>query len=192
WDKWAKPINDFLACSSVVGSLNAMDIPFGASYYGKMAYRLSGEPIPERWKNILSDKIDSCHFEYPNSTHAIRGRVEGDFHIRNTDEEAHTGERALKISANGSFPGGESYFFKKTYYLPEDFHDSRYDPSMSPLVYPGQTLHLSVLPERKETDINGYVQTYVRNGATKEIIRGERVSVTERQWMELSMKFPPI
>ncbi len=31
YEKWRKPINDFLACSSVVGSLNIMDIPYGAS-----------------------------------------------------------------------------------------------------------------------------------------------------------------
>ena len=32
YDKWAKPINDFLACSNVIPSLNAVDIPFGAIF----------------------------------------------------------------------------------------------------------------------------------------------------------------
>lgn len=41
YDKWAKPINDFLACSNVIPSLNAVDIPFGASYFAKSDfYRL--------------------------------------------------------------------------------------------------------------------------------------------------------
>lgn len=70
YDKWVKPINDFLACSNVLPSLNAVDIPFGASYFAKMAYVLAGEEIPENWNTILNERMDSCHFEYPTSTHA--------------------------------------------------------------------------------------------------------------------------
>ena len=45
YDKWRAPINDFLACSSVIPSLNAVDVPFGASYFAKMAYQLAGEAV---------------------------------------------------------------------------------------------------------------------------------------------------
>ncbi len=43
YEKWRKPINDFLACSSVMGSMNIMDIPYGASYIAKLAYAVAGE-----------------------------------------------------------------------------------------------------------------------------------------------------
>ncbi len=56
FDKWRAPINDFLACSSVIPSLNAVDVPFGASYFAKMAYRLAGEELPVEWKEILTEK----------------------------------------------------------------------------------------------------------------------------------------
>jgi len=38
----------------------------------------------------------------------------------------------------------EARIFHKTYYRPHDFYDSRYDPSFSPALYPGQTVSCRV------------------------------------------------
>lgn len=188
-EKWVKPINDFLACSSVVGSLNATDIPFGASYFAKMAYLLSQEEIPAQFKEILEDKIDSCHFEYPTSTHAIRGNCPGNYHIRNTDECAHSGKRSLKLTALWSGAGVENYFYKQTYYRPADFDDSRYDPFFSPLVYPGQTVHMSLYPQAAE-GLDAYAQPYVKLGSG-ELIKGEKLWAKDcNGWQEITLKIP--
>lgn len=40
YEKWRRPIHDFLVCSGVVGSLNIMDIPYAASYIAKQAAAL--------------------------------------------------------------------------------------------------------------------------------------------------------
>lgn len=66
--KWREPVNDFLACSSVVGSRNIMDIPYGACYIAKLAAELAGEKLPAPYDKIAEDKIESCHFEFPGST----------------------------------------------------------------------------------------------------------------------------
>lgn len=58
YEKWRKPINDFLACSSVMGSMNIMDIPYGASYIAKLAYAVVGEKMPEPWNTIIQNGID--------------------------------------------------------------------------------------------------------------------------------------
>lgn len=187
YDKWVKPINDFLACSNVLPSLNAVDIPFGASYFAKMAYVLAGEEIPENWNTILNERMDSCHFEYPTSTHAIRSYSPGDCYIRNTDEQAYTGKRSLKLTAVTS-SGEESFFYKQTYYSSEDFDDSRYDPFFAPLVYPGQTVHLSVMPLPGE-EMATTAQIYAKNGVTGEVIRGEKVK-GEGEWHALSLEIP--
>jgi ADP-ribosylglycohydrolase len=76
YDKWRKPINDFLVCSSVMGSLNIMDIPYGALYIARLAWAIAGEELPEPYRELAENRIDSCHFEYPGSTHAIRVRAE--------------------------------------------------------------------------------------------------------------------
>ena len=74
--KFREPVNDFLACSSVIGSLNNMDIPYGALYITKLAYALAGETPPEPWKDIIDSHIDACHFEFPGSTHAMHVKTD--------------------------------------------------------------------------------------------------------------------
>ena len=187
-DKWARPIGDFLACSSVVPSLNATDLPYGAAYFAKMAYRLAGEEPPAPWGDIFQ-RLESCHFEFPASTHAIRARGEGSLcHVRNTEEQARTGRRSLKVTATGAAPGTEHFFYKQTYYQASDFSDSRYDPFFAPLAYPGQTLRLSVLP-LPCAGAAATVQLYAKDGATGEMIRGEKMPA-DGVWHDLSLALP--
>ena len=187
-DKWAKPIQDFLACSSVVPSLNATDLPYGAAYFAKMAYLLAGEEPPAPWGEVFQ-RLESCHFEFPSSTHAIRSRSEGALcHVMNTGEQARTGSRSLKLSAAGSPSGTENFFYKQTYYQACDFSDSRYDPSFSPLAYPGQTVRLSVLP-LPCASLAAAAQIYAKDGATGELIRGEKVPADGR-WHDLRLDLP--
>lgn len=190
YEKYAAPINDFLASSSVVGSLNITDLPFGACYFAGLGYKLAGEAIPEKWRPVIEDRIHSCHFEFPYSTHAIRGRSSSRFHIRNTDERAHTGSRSLKITVFNGQPGSEHFFYKQTYYGPEDFDDSRYDPCFSPLVYPGQRVHMSVLLEPGGNGLEVFARPYVKLGISGEVLRGEKVSAAEPGWKELTLAIP--
>lgn len=198
YDKWRKPINDFLACSSVVGSLNIMDIPYGAAYIAKMAYEVAGEEMPEPWKGITEKRIDSCHFEYPGSTHAIRVRTENfgndrngyETAVMNTDESAASGQRSLKVLAK-TVAGGDAVFaYRKTYYRPEDFHDSRYDPCFSPLIYPGQTLHASVCIPKYSQD--ALISLYVHDAHTGKIYESEKTAVKKGEWNTFSFEIPSL
>ena len=197
YEKLRKPINDFLACSSVLGSLNVMDIPFGALYISKMAYELAGESMPEPWKTLAEERIDSCHFEFPGSTHAIEMRAEGldkrarkerEYVIQNTRETAHSGNGSLKFLAKPMEPGENLYVFKRTYLRPEDFDDSRYDPSFSPLIYPGQTVHGSVFLPKYMPDT--WVSLYVKEGHTGIISEGEKIKPEKNVWTELIYPIP--
>ncbi|SHO46070.1 ADP-ribosylglycohydrolase family protein [Anaerocolumna xylanovorans] len=197
YEKWRKPVHDFLVCSSVIGSLNIMDIPFGASYIAKLAYAIAGEEIPEPWNTIIMKKIDSCHFEYPGSTHSIRVRTDGldvrarrerEWEVTNTEETAYTGLRALKFTVKPMEPGENIYVYKKTYYEPADFHDSRYDPCFSPVIYPGQVLHGSAyLPEYS---CEAAVSLYVLEAHSGTIYEGEKIELVKGQWKELSFQIP--
>jgi hypothetical protein len=65
-----------------------MDIPFGATYIVKLAYALAGEELLQPWKTIIDKRIDSCYFEYPGSTHAIRVRT--DFGVERSNQQQST------------------------------------------------------------------------------------------------------
>lgn len=191
YDTWRKPVNDFLACSSVIGSLNIMDIPYGALYIAKLAYAVAGETLPEPWRTLAVERIDSCHFEFPGSTHAMNVRTGSggkECTILNTDETAYTGCRALKVIARQVDAGETVFVYRKTYYVPQDFHDSRYDPEFSPLVYPGQMLHGSVyLPEYGQAS---RVSLYVHEAHSGRIYESEKMEVPTGRWTALTYRIP--
>src|SRR5690606_34961888 len=63
-EKWRKPINDFLCCSTVIGTLNILDIPWCASYIANLGLKIAGVEAPAEWKKILASKGSYFHFEY--------------------------------------------------------------------------------------------------------------------------------
>lgn len=185
YERWRAPINDLLICSSVIGSLNIMDLPYGAAYMVQQACSLSGMIPPPDWQPILQERIDSCHFEFPGSTHVMRSS--SGVSITNTDEEAHTGKRSLKIHAKDLSAGSEFDVRKKTYYTSKDFDDSRYNPAFSPLVYPGQTIHASVLvPEGDLT-----AQPFAQDLISGEFLLGEAIDLPVGDWRSFSWQIPP-
>lgn len=206
YDKWRKPINDLLICSGTMGSLNIMDIPYGASYMAKQAFLLAGEEIPSRWKNILENQLESCHFAYPGSTHAMRVKMEGaklettqdiqSYHIQNILEASCTGGRALRIQAEKLAEETKLYVYQKTYYQVEDLHDNRYEPAFSPKIYPGQWLRARVSvgmqgnTEEFSKNEAAYVQLYVRDMNDGEMLLGEKVLCKGGEWMKLEFAIP--
>lgn len=197
YDRWIKPTKDLVICSSVVGSLNIMDVPYGASFIAKMAYELANEEIPVHFNEIINNRIHSAHFEYPASTHAMRvrsdlasPRVQTLEHmLLNTDEAAFTGKRSLKMMIKPVEVTQQVYLYQKTYYQPEDLHDSRYDPCFSPTLYPGQTVKGAVMIP--ETSFASFVRLYAKNLRSDELILGKRIRLeNNNQWTQLELKIP--
>ena len=192
YEKWRKPINDFLVFSSVIGSLNISDIPSGALYMAKLAAKLAGEELPEPYDSLANERPHSCHFEFPGSTHGIRVRGEplSEFSVCNTEESAATGTRSLKVSANRIQPGESFYIYQKTYYRPTDFHDSRYDPSFSPIAYPGETIYGSVMLPEYGADVR--VSLYARELRSGTIYRSEAFDLEKGIWLAMEVQIPTL
>lgn len=53
---WRVPIHDFLCCSSVIGSLNILDLPGCATFISRLGYKILGAEPPASWKAILNDE----------------------------------------------------------------------------------------------------------------------------------------
>lgn len=195
YKKWRKPINDFLACSRVIGSLNIMDIPWAAAYIANLAYKIAEEEPPAQWKTILEEKAAKFHFEFPGSTHSFRicSDIEGslEYNLCHTTEEVHSGTGALKVVAKPLMGGKELRIFHKTYYRPKDFHDSRYDPSFSPILYPGQMVTGYVMVP-KETTFKVLACLYVKDGNSQKYIKGKDIQLIPGVWEKLSFGIPHI
>lgn len=194
-DSWREPINDFLCCSSVIGTLNIQDIPWGASYIAKFGYKIAGVEPPEKWEEILNTEQRLFHFEYPGSTHAFRLESDSDVKvtgkITNTNEVAYSGDRSLKIMFDYCNGGYAYRSFVKTYYTPDDFDDNRYEPSFSPTLYPGQSIECKVLlPEGRIKDINA--RLYIKDRATGTRHYGEKKRLTAGEWESLIYDIPSL
>lgn len=108
--------------------------------------------------------------------------------LHNTDLDAHTGTRALRITVPQT--ADTAYMlYKKTYYVPSDFDDNRYQPSFSPTLYPGQRIYgfLKLAPESKDCT----ALAYVRNASNGEIAAyGEEVALSSTEWRKVSLAIP--
>lgn len=188
YEKWRRPINDLLICSGSLGSLNIQTIPQGADYLLKMMLRL-GYELPGQWEDLVIRRSHLSHFEYEGSTSCMRGRTvsgEGKITLSNTDRQACSGKRSLWIQA-GQVKRAE--VFQKTYYFPKDFDDSRYDPSFSPLVYPGDTLHCCVKAE-KGNKRNLKAAMFARDSRSQRTVCGPEISLFGDRWEKMDFRIP--
>lgn len=195
YDKWRAPINDFVVFSSVAGALNISDIPEGASYMAQLAYQLDGETPPEPWKRIWERGRSLCHFSYPGSTHGLRIRSGEKGRIENIPCHTAGGGHALRVEMTGE-AGSWHEIYLKTYYEPTDFYDSRYDPSFSPRVYPGQTICCRLCLEAPVdgTQENVEARLYARlrgaEGEDDEVLYSQIWELGKEEWNVLSWRIP--
>jgi len=196
-DTWRKPVNDFLCCSSIIGTLNMTTIPRCAAYIANFGYKIAGVEPPSAWKEILAGRGPKFQFELPGSTHAFQtdaepikdGWVEVSGTLINSSEQAASGTRSLKAAFDRAIGGKRHRVFHKTYYRPDDFNDSRYDPSLSPQLYPGQTVVANLfIPSF--TGSNVHARLYVMDGKSNVRHYGEKVQLQHNQWSRLQFTIP--
>ncbi len=188
YEKWRKPINDFFAVSCVLGCLNTMDVPWCVAYLADLAYRMVGEEMPAAWKKYMNPDEQYFHFRLPGSTHDFRVIPEAGC----TTETVcvNSGEGSLKAGPLSLNPGCSFRIGKRTYLYPEDFHDDRYEPMCSPILYPGQTISARVKPSGQcKPELSASMYVRIRGG---EIIEGERVKVAQDDWTSLSFTIPTL
>ncbi|HYK72602.1 MAG TPA: ADP-ribosylglycohydrolase family protein [Pseudoneobacillus sp.] len=189
---WRKPINDFLCCSSIMGSLNMVDLPTFSLYLAAIAYRLQGLPFPSKWGNGKYMSGAKYNFELPGSTHSFQtesDHTEIASYIVNTDEVIKSGEHSLKINWEKAIKNNGYRVYLQTYYEPSDFDDSRMDPSFSPTLYPGQTISASInIPLGNQSEFLVRMFIYDRNHDVR--IYSKYNMMNSNDWLELEYTIP--
>lgn len=190
-EAWRKPINDFVCLSSLIGSRNIQDLANVAK---------ETVAISKRYfigKEIAHNQGLHAHydFELPGSTHAFRNAGPDGAMLMtscvNTDAAAYYGKCSLQVCFSSLYGGGSYRTFLQTYYTPEDFNDSRYDPSFTPCFFPGQTLSMHVYVPRGEEE-HLAARLYVRNLTDGTFLYGDKVELPLEEWICLRWTVPPI
>ena len=187
--KWLDNINDIFAVSCVLGCLNMMDVPWCVAYLADLAYRMAGEDMPERWKPYLKPEEKYYHFQFHGSTHGFFGVLE-----RPKSPEiscVNSGHGSLKVAVPNLMPTEAFRIAKRTYFYPSDFHDNRYDPAFSPLLYPGQTISARVT-QGEHCKLELYASMYVRDRNSGEIIESERRRILPGEPVQMTFDVPSL
>lgn len=186
YDKWRKPVRDFMAASSVVGCLNIIDIPSFALYIAEIGYRIQKEQPDGYIKKLLYKEVAKFNFELPGSTHGFRVKsmygVTGEYLLENSTDYSHTGTRSLHIC----IPDKRQQYkiYHKTYYTPQDFTIAGYSPSFTPLVYPGQTIESYILTTCDHLNVCLYVQDRISG----RIYKSEEKILSGDKWEKCSFE----
>jgi ADP-ribosylglycohydrolase len=189
FNKWRKPINDFLAASSVVGCLNIMDLPGCVRTIARLAYKIAGEQWSSRWDGFLGEEASRFAFELPGCTQAFRMEGAKETLLMHDGTAQRSGLGCLKALYIGVGCGNQLRLYHRTYYRPGHFHDSRYDPAFSPILYPGQTVSAWVM---SDAGVRLKAALYVQDGNTDKTLAGEAVELTGGKWTKLVYKIPPL
>lgn len=150
-EKWIKPINDILLCSSSIGSKNITTISKSAYHFATLACKLHGISCPN--ETIGKHTTD---FSLPYATNGFQ--IESDrYHACNL----RVNQNQLKVCLDDVLPNQEFKLYKHCYYRPQDVYDCRYEPEFSATIEPGDILHCSLdNAESLPIDMAIYVKGY--------------------------------
>jgi len=172
WDKYRKPINDFLVASGIVGAVNIVDIPSFARELSVLALQLAGREVPALWLEDFTRRGLRFDFDLPGSTHGFRTEGFNQIAVRHSGEKHVEGSRgSLEILLDRLERGQGGRVFWKPFYRRSDFDDERYRPMFSPVVDAGQVVRFKLWLDPWNGDGNLRVAPYVRrtmSGAIEE------------------------
>jgi hypothetical protein len=95
----------------------------------------------------------------------------------------------LKFGTAGQVGDNTLSIYRPTYLQPHEFHDSRYDPSFSPILYPGYTVSCRVmLPKDAETPLQARLYAHDLNSGKD--IESDPVVLQPGQWETLTFAIP--
>jgi hypothetical protein len=180
---WVNKINDVVLSSGLLGSINSLDATQQTLYFGKLANSLN--------PNLIDDRLASVNdfsFGLPYSTHGFYGRWHHKFdgtHINVAMDDA-TFRRALQINVHSALKQESLEFIKKTYFRASEVYDSRYEPSLAPVIWPGQ-----MVSTRLKAECDGLFMAYllVRDIDGKTAMSEDLVLTSD--FVDFEIRIPP-
>ena len=170
WDKYRKPINDFLVTSGVLGTVNITDIPSFARELTVLALRLRGEEPPALWLEDFERRGLRFDFDAPGSTHGFRTEPFNQIALKgSTEKHTEASRGSLEILLDRLERGQGGRIFWKPFYRRADFDDERYRPMFTPAVDDGQVVKFKLWLDPWNGDGNLRVAPYVKRAISGRI-----------------------
>jgi hypothetical protein len=192
WDKYRKPINDFVIASGVIGTLNVVDIPSFARELTVLALRLDGKEPPALWVEDFERRGVRFDFDAPGSTHAFRTEPFNQIEVKAAkDKQGPNSRGSLEVLLDRLERGQGGRVFWKPFYRRSDFDDERYRPMFTPLADAGQTVKFKLQLDPWNGDGNLRVAPYVRRAISGEIVETGAWHVPSSEgWQDYEFTIP--
>ena len=192
WDKYRKPINDFLVTSGVLGTVNILDIPSCSRELTVLGRRLDGEAPDPLWVEDFERRGVRFDFDAPGSTHGFRTDGLNRILLRHSDEvHTETSRGALEIQLDRLERGQGGRVFYKPWYRQAEFDDERYRPMFTPLADDGQIVKFKLKLEPWNGDGNLRVVPYLRRAMTQRIEEiGAWLIPASAEWEQYEFAIP--
>ena len=192
WDKYRKPINDFLVASGIVGSINIVDIPSFARELTVLALQLAGREVPALWLEDMTRRGVRFDFDLPGATHGFRTEGFNQITLKGgTERHTEDSRGSLEIQLDRLERGQGGRVFWKPFYRRSDFDDERYRPMFTPVLDAGQKVSFKVWLDPWNGDGNLRIAPYIRrtmSGAIEET--GAWHVPSSDGWQEISFIVP--
>ncbi len=182
---WVKSINDICISSGLFGTLNMMDVTQQTLHFARCGQRLKFEKKHDL--ALLDEPINHFHFGLPMSTHGFTGNFNRYFEgnlLNRSNEETSFG-RGLKIVVNAAFPTNQVNITKKTYFQATDVYDSRYEPTLTPIIWPNQVTSTRL----KAMQAGIFSACIIVKTTDGKFYLSESLELTD-QWIDLSYQIP--
>lgn len=173
-EKWTKPINDLVLSSSCMGSCNIDTVSRSARMFCELGWKLMGKEVDEEFKL----KPHVTDFILPRSTGSMRVNANRYFEANLVNCS-----KKLKVVVNNTYPDALSQVYLKTYYHSSEVYDSRYEPSFSPLVYPGEIIKMTV---HNPNQMNSLFSLYIKDDKGR-LISSKEQRIENSQDLELKL-----
>ncbi|MGN6486690.1 MAG: ADP-ribosylglycohydrolase family protein [Devosia sp.] len=192
WDKYRKPINDFVVASGVIGTLNVVDVPSFARELTVLALRLDGRERPAQWVEDFERRGVRFDFDAPGATHGFRTEPFNQIEVKaSTTRQGPDSRGALEVLLDRLERGQGGRVFWKPFYRRADFDDERYRPMFTPLADAGQTVSFKLWLDPWNGDGNLRVAPYVRRAISGEIVETGAWHVPSAEgWQDYEFAIP--
>lgn len=190
WDKYRKPIGDFVIASGVLGTVNVVDIPSFARELTSLSLGLRREvmdPGPD-WER-RGVRFD---FDAPGATHGFRTEPFNMISLKGSSERPGPDSRgSLEVQLDRLERGQGGRIFWKPFYRRSDFDDERYRPMFTPLADAGQVVKFKLWLDPWNGDGNLRVAPYVRRAMSGEIVETGAWHVPSTEgWQDYEFAIP--
>ncbi len=192
WDRYRKPINDFLVTSGVLGTVNILDIPSFARELAVLGQRLRGEAPDPIWVEDFERRGLRFDFDAPGSTHGFRTEGSNQILLRHSSEMHMQGSRgSLEIELDRLERGQGGRVFYKPWYRQAEFDDDRYRPMLTPVADDGQLVRFKLRLDPWNGDGNLRVVPYVRRAMSRRIEEcGAWLVPARDEWQDYAFHIP--